>query len=164
MQYADYAVWQRQWLTGAVLERELAYWRQHLAGAPPALELPTDRPRPPRQSFRGGTRQRRLSAALVAAVEALGRRLGATSFMTLLAGFGTLLARYSGQDEIVLGSPISNRGRIELEPVIGLFVNTLARRPVLRRRGRAGARGGAGRLCAPGRAVRDGGRGAAAAA
>ncbi len=134
VQYGDFALWQRQWLSGETLETQIDWWKEALAGAPTVLELPTDRPRPPVQSFRGGTRAVTLPAALAAALRALGRRRGATLFMTLLAGFDVLLYRYTGQDDLLVGSPIANRPRAELEPLIGLFVNTL----VLR--GRLGAR------------------------
>jgi amino acid adenylation domain-containing protein len=128
IQYADYAVWQRQWLQGDVLAAQLAYWRARLAGAPASLELPTDRPRPAAQTIRGGHRTRTLPPALRAALEALGRQAGATLFMTLLAAFQTLLARYTGQEEIVVGSPIAGRTRVETEGLIGFFVNTLVLR------------------------------------
>ena len=128
IQYADFAHWQRQWLTGEVLETQLDYWRQQLAGAPPVLELPTDRPRPPVQTFRGGRETIALNADLTQKLKALSQQSGATLFMTLLAAFAILLARYSGQEDIVLGSAIANRNRVELEPLIGFFVNTLALR------------------------------------
>ncbi len=128
VQYADFAVWQRTWLAGAELERQLAYWRGRLAGAPGALEIATDRPRPPVQTFRGAFRSRRLAQATTAPLEALGRREGATRFMILLAAFATLLSRHSGQESAVVGAPIANRGRPEVEDLIGLFVNTLALR------------------------------------
>src|SRR6185369_5849685 len=123
MQYADFAVWQRSWLQGEVLEREIAYWKQHLAGLPPLLELPTDRPRPAVQSFRGATRPVRLAAGLTGQLEALARREGATLFMVLLAGFQALLARTSGQDDLAVGSPIAGRNRVEIEGLIGFFIN-----------------------------------------
>ncbi|HVR95834.1 MAG TPA: amino acid adenylation domain-containing protein, partial [Thermoanaerobaculia bacterium] len=128
VQYADFAAWQRSWLQGEVLEREIAFWRRQLADLPPLLELPTDRPRPAVQSFRGSTRPVRLPAALARRVEALARREGATLFMALLAGFQALLARYSGQDDLAVGSPISGRNRVEIEGLIGFFVNTLVMR------------------------------------
>ncbi len=128
LQYADYAVWQRRWLSGAVLEAELGYWRQALAGLPPLLELPTDRPRPAVARFRGGLRRVRLDAELSAAVEGLARRAGATPFMVLLAGFGALLDRCAGQGEVAVGTPIAGRTHVELEGLIGFFVNTLVLR------------------------------------
>ncbi|MFT3774599.1 MAG: amino acid adenylation domain-containing protein [Minicystis sp.] len=128
IQYTDFAAWERRWLAGPVLEAQLAYWKQQLAGAPPALELPTDRPRPPVQTFRGATHDVALSRELSAKLEALSRREGATTFMTLLAAFQTLLHRYTGQEDIVVGSPIANRTRGEVEGLIGFFVNTLALR------------------------------------
>jgi amino acid adenylation domain-containing protein len=128
VQYGDYAVWQRDWLKGEVLERQLGYWRGQLAGAPPALDLPTDRPRPRVPSHRGAVETLQLPPRLFEALTSLSRREGATPFMTLLAGLQTLLARYSGQDDITIGSPIANRTRSELEHLIGFFVNSLALR------------------------------------
>ncbi|MFL6233221.1 MAG: amino acid adenylation domain-containing protein, partial [Thermoanaerobaculia bacterium] len=127
VQYADFAVWQRDWLRGEALERQIAYWRERLAGAPP-LDLPTDRPRPPAQSFRGATRMRRIDPETTRALEALARRHDATLFMLLLAALQTLLGRHAGQEDVVLGSPIANRTRAEIEPLIGFFVNSLALR------------------------------------
>jgi amino acid adenylation domain-containing protein len=127
VQYADFAVWQRDWLRGEALERQLAYWRERLAGVPP-LDLPTDRPRPPAQSFRGATRTHRIGAETARALEALARRHDATLFMLLLAALQTLLGRHAGQEDVVLGSPIANRTRAEIEPLIGFFVNSLALR------------------------------------
>ena len=129
VQYADFAVWQRGWLQGEVLERQLAYWRERLAGAPPLLELPTDRPRPAVQTYRGG----RAAAAscplgVSADLAALLRRSDATLFMALLAAFDVLLCRLTGQDDLSVGLPIANRNRLEIEPVIGFFVNTLVLR------------------------------------
>jgi amino acid adenylation domain-containing protein len=126
VQYADFAIWQRRWLSGEVLERQLAYWREQLADAP-ALALPTDRPRPAR-GFRGAVEPFVLGAARTAGLAALSRRQGATLFMTLLALFETLLGRYTGQEDVVLGSPIANRNRAETEGLIGFFVNSLVMR------------------------------------
>jgi amino acid adenylation domain-containing protein len=128
IQYADFAVWQRQWLTNQVLERQLSYWKQQLTGAPPLLELPTDRPRPAIQTFRGGTEQLQLDSQLTQQLKKLSQKSGSTLFMTLLAGFVVLLSRYSRQTDLVVGSPIANRNRQEIEPLIGFFVNTLALR------------------------------------
>ena len=128
VQYADYAAWQRQWLSGELLERQLDWWKAHLAGAPAALELPTDRPRPPVMSHRGGRRSIVLSAELRRALHALARREGVTLFMVLLASFDVLLSRWSGQRDVVVGTPITGRTRPELEGLIGFFVNTLALR------------------------------------
>jgi amino acid adenylation domain-containing protein len=128
LQYADFAVWQRSWLRGETLEQEIAFWRQQLAGLPPVLELPTDRPRPAVQSYRGAARPVRLPAALTRGLEALARREGVTLFMVLLAAFQTLLARLSGQDDLAVGSPVAGRNRIETEGLIGFFVNTLVLR------------------------------------
>jgi amino acid adenylation domain-containing protein/non-ribosomal peptide synthase protein (TIGR01720 family) len=128
IQYADYAAWQRTWLSGALLDRELAWWKAHLAGAPLALDLPTDRPRPPVMSHRGGSRTFTLPPALHRALDALARREGATLFMVLLAAFDVLLARHAGQRDVVVGTPIAGRTRAETERLVGFFVNTLALR------------------------------------
>lgn len=128
LQYADFALWQRQWMQGEVLEAELNYWKQQLAGAPPVLNLPTDRPRPPVQTFRGAHYPVALSKALTEALKRLGRECEVTLFMTLLAAFATLLHRYAGQDDIVIGTPIAGRTRVELEGLIGYFANTLVLR------------------------------------
>ncbi|HYG63544.1 MAG TPA: condensation domain-containing protein, partial [Thermoanaerobaculia bacterium] len=128
VQYADFAVWQRRWLTGEVLERQIGHWRHALAGVPPRLELTTDRPRPVVQSYRGATLPVLLPHPLAAAIAALGRQLGATPFMMLLAAFQTLLSRLTGQEDVVVGSPIAGRNRREIEGLIGFFVNTLVLR------------------------------------
>ncbi|MBZ4414933.1 non-ribosomal peptide synthetase [Myxococcus sp. RHSTA-1-4] len=128
VQYADYTLWQRAWLKDEVLEEQLAWWKAHLAGASPALELPLDRPRPPVQSFIGTSLTVPLSPSLSSAVKELGRREGVTPFMLLLAGYQALLSRYSGQRDVVVGTPISGRNRREVEGLIGFFVNTLALR------------------------------------
>jgi myxalamid-type nonribosomal peptide synthetase MxaA len=131
IQYADFALWQRQTLTGETLERQLAFWRGQLAGAPPLLELPADRPRPSVQSFRGATLPVAIPRTEVEPVKALCQAEGATLFMALLATFQLALHRYSGQPEIVVGTPVANRGRVELEGLIGFFANTLALRTSL---------------------------------
>jgi amino acid adenylation domain-containing protein len=128
LQYADYAVWQRKRLQGKLLERQLAYWREQLAGAAPVLELVTDRPRPPVKTTQGATYSWSLPLPLAEALVSLSQRQGATLFMTLLAAFQVLLARYSGQDDIVVGSPVAGRTRPDIEGLIGFFVNTLALR------------------------------------
>ena len=128
IQYADYAVWQREWLEEEVLQRQKAYWKQQLAGSPPVLNLPTDRPRPPVQTFQGATEGFALSSALSESLKALSQQTKATAFMILLAAFNTLLYRYSGQEDILVGTPIAGRNRVELEGLIGLFVNTLVLR------------------------------------
>jgi amino acid adenylation domain-containing protein len=128
LQYADYAVWQRDRLEGAELERQLGYWRQRLAGAPALLNLPTDRPRPATQSLRGGTWGLTVDRGLLERLKAVGQGSGATLFMVLLAAFALLLQRYARQDEVMIGSPIAGRLRSELEKLIGLFTNTLALR------------------------------------
>ncbi len=131
VQYADYAVWQRQWLSGAALADQLAYWRERLAGAPTALELPADRPRGPVQSVRGALLPVALPVGLGENLEALARRAGATPFMVLLAAFDALLLRWSGQQDLLVGSPIAHRTRLETEGLIGFFVNTLVLRAEL---------------------------------
>ena len=128
VQYADFAAWQRGWMQGEVLERELQYWRGQLGGELPVLELPTDRPRPAVQTFRGARHSFTLPQELAGRLEGLSRREGVTLFMTLLAAWQALLSRYSGQDDVVVGSPIANRNRAETEGLIGFFVNTLALR------------------------------------
>jgi len=125
LQYADYALWQREWLKDEVLEEELGYWRQQLQGNPPVLELPADHPRPAMQTFRGGIRSRVLPAELSESLMQLGTRHGATLFMVALAAFKALLHRYTQQDDIIIGSPITGRNQMETEQLIGFFVNTL---------------------------------------
>jgi hypothetical protein len=112
IQYADYAVWQRQWLRGEVLQAQLGYWKTALQGAPALLELPTDRPRPAVQGFTGGTVPVALGSELSAGLRQFSRRHGCTLFMTLLAGWSALLSRLSGQDDVVIGVPIANRQRV----------------------------------------------------
>jgi len=128
IQYADYAHWQRQWLTGDLLETQLDYWKQQLAGAPALLEFPTDYPRPPIQRFQGKMASLQLSPELTAQLKTLSQQAGTTLFMTLLAAFATLLSRYSGQSDIIIGSPIANRTHHQTESLIGLFLNTLVLR------------------------------------
>ncbi len=128
VQYADYAVWQREWLEGANLEAQLAYWREQLSGLPPVLDLPTDYPRPPVQTYRGAKVRGELSRELTAGLQALSRRERVTLFMTLLAAFQALLSRYTGQEDIAVGTPIAGRGRLNTEGLIGFFVNTLVLR------------------------------------
>ncbi|MFB1485396.1 condensation domain-containing protein, partial [Corallococcus sp. RDP092CA] len=128
MQYADYAAWQRDWLQGEVLEKQLGYWREQLRGAPPALELPTDKPRPAMRAYRGAQRSVVFSRELTEALKALGRKEGASLFMVLLAAWQTVLSRYSGQDDVSVGTPMAGRTRAELEELIGVFVNTLVLR------------------------------------
>ncbi len=127
IQYADFAVWQRQWLSGPVWERQASYWRAQLADATP-MDIPTDRPRPAIQTFCAARERIVLPARLSDAIDKLGRQLDATTFMTLLAAFNVMLRRYSGQGDIVVGSPIANRNRIEIEHLIGFFVNSLVMR------------------------------------
>jgi amino acid adenylation domain-containing protein len=127
LQYADFAEWQREWLQGEVLETQLAYWRQQLRGIS-VLNLPVDRAAPARQNYRGKTQYLAIPKKLQDSLVALSQRAGATLFMTLLAAFQTLLYRYTGQADIVVGSPIANRNRSEIESLIGFFVNTLVLR------------------------------------
>ncbi|HEX9936446.1 MAG TPA: amino acid adenylation domain-containing protein [Longimicrobium sp.] len=128
VQYADYAAWQRRWVEGDVLQAQAEYWTRTLAGAPELLELPADHPRPARQDFAGASLKVELDEGLTAALKTLGQRHGATLYMTLLAGWAAVLARLSGQDQVVVGTPSANRGRSEIEGLIGFFVNTLALR------------------------------------
>jgi amino acid adenylation domain-containing protein len=127
VQYADFAAWQRQWLRGAALERQVDYWKQQLAGLP-VLALPTDRPRPAESSHRGGVERIRMPRRLVDAARALCRREGASLFMTLLAAFEIVLHHASGQEELVVGTDLANRNLAETEGLIGFFVNQLVLR------------------------------------
>ena len=126
--YIDYTRWQRKRMAGPTGQEQLAYWKTQLSADLPPLDLPTDRPRPAVQSFRGGHCYRTLPPELVQALQALSRQEDATLFMTLLAAFNVLLWRYSGQDDLLVGSPIANRTQVETEPLIGCFVNTLVLR------------------------------------
>nr|WP_277951940.1 non-ribosomal peptide synthase/polyketide synthase [Pseudomonas sp. TH06] len=128
LQYTDYAVWQRRWLSGEVLQRQSEYWQQTLAGAPALLMLPTDRPRPAEQDFAGSTVDVLLDERLSAGLKALSQRHGVTLYMTLISAWAMLLSRLSGQSEVVIGSPVANRSRVEIEGLIGMFVNTLTLR------------------------------------
>lgn len=131
IQYGDFSVWQKEWWRGDTLEKHLAYWRQQLKGAPPVLELPANHPRPASQTFRGRSEWLILPAALSEKINALSQQGGFTPFMILLAVFQTLLHRYTGQEDIVIGSPVAGRTRASLEKVIGLFVNMLVLRTKL---------------------------------
>ncbi|MGZ0146890.1 non-ribosomal peptide synthetase [Kribbella sp. WER1] len=128
VQYADFSVWQRGWLEGEVLESQLAYWRDCLVGMPPALELPVDRPRPAMLRYEGGSVPVRVPQGVYERLVGVGREENSTLFMTMLAAFQLLLSRYSGREDVVVGSPIANRTRPELEKLIGFFVNTLVLR------------------------------------
>ena len=128
IQYADFAVWQRQWLQGEILENQLNYWQKQLADAPPLLELPTDQPRPSIPTFQGHTLNFQIDPDLTDKLKTLSQRSGVTLFMTLLATFTTLLFRYSHQEDILIGTPVANRNRQEIEPLMGFFVNTLVMR------------------------------------
>ncbi len=124
VQYADFASWQRKWLQGDVVEQKINYWKQQLAGVP-VLQLPTDYPRPAVQSSRGDTERLKLPRELADGLKRLSRQESATLFMTLLAAFQVLLHRYTGQEDICVGTPVSGRSRKEIEGLIGFFVNTL---------------------------------------
>ncbi|HSE16100.1 MAG TPA: amino acid adenylation domain-containing protein [Pyrinomonadaceae bacterium] len=126
VQYVDFAVWHREWLQGEVLDKSVSYWKEQLAGAPSLLELPTDRPRPPRQGFSGARQPVVIPQELTDSLRVLGEQQNATLFMALLAAFQVLLFRHAGQQDIVVGIPIAGRNKPELENVIGLFVNMLA--------------------------------------
>ncbi|MCP4047630.1 MAG: AMP-binding protein, partial [Gammaproteobacteria bacterium] len=128
IQYSDYAAWQRDWLTGQVLQQQTDYWRTQLAGIPELLELPTDTPRPPQQSFSGAHHVRRLSLQLSRATVNVSREHGVSLFMTLLTTLSLLLSRYARQNDICVGSPIANRTHSQTEALIGFFVNTLVLR------------------------------------
>jgi amino acid adenylation domain-containing protein len=125
IQYADFAVWQRGWLTGEVLERQVAYWREQLATATSTLDLPTDRPRPPVPTYRGARAQAVLGPGVTRGLGELARRREASLYMVLLAGFQAFLGRLTGQEDLTVGSPIANRTHLEIEGLIGFFVNTL---------------------------------------
>ena len=128
LQYADYAIWQRQWAESRALEKQLTWWKEQLAGVPPILELPTDRPRPPIQDFRGALVPFQIDRETTAALRTLAAQEHVTPTMVLLAGFQALLHRYTGQEEFLVGMPHANRERSELAGVVGFFVNTLAMR------------------------------------
>src|SRR5208283_287753 len=128
IQYADYAVWQRNWLRGEVLETQLAYWQKQLDGAPPVLLLPTDRPRPDKPTFRGAIHHFLLPMGLADAIRTLSRQKGGTAFMTMLGAFETLMLHYTRQPDIVLGTDLANRTTLQAEALIGFFVNLLALR------------------------------------
>ncbi|MEM8722529.1 MAG: amino acid adenylation domain-containing protein [Cyanobacteria bacterium P01_G01_bin.39] len=128
IQYPDFAAWQRQWLQGEVLENQLSYWRKQLSSNLPVLQLPTDRPRPKVQTFRGARYEFSLDSTLTKALKVLSQQEEVTLFMTLLAAFKTLLYRYTFEEDILVGSPIANRNRTETEQLIGFFINTLVLR------------------------------------
>ena len=128
LQYADFAAWQRSYLQGEALEKQLEYWKQQLAGAPPSLDLPADHARPRLESFQGARHAKLVPRAVVDGIKALSRGEGVTLFMSLLAAFNVLLSRYSGQSDVVVGTPVASRNRAETEKLIGFFVNTLVLR------------------------------------
>ncbi|MBP6749572.1 MAG: amino acid adenylation domain-containing protein, partial [Xanthomonadaceae bacterium] len=128
IQYVDYAAWQRQWLSGERHDAQVAFWRKALTGAPPLLEMPTDRPRPAQQDFTGASVAIRVEPELTAQLKTLARKHGATLYMTLLGSWALTLGRLANQDDVVVGSPVAGRQRVEIEALIGFFVNTLALR------------------------------------
>jgi amino acid adenylation domain-containing protein len=128
LQYADFASWQREWITGGVLEEQLAYWKEQLSGDLPMLEAPTDHPRPLRMTYRGADGFFDLTQDLIERLNELGHREGSTLFMTLMAALLTLLHRYTGQEDIILGTAIAGRNHAEIEKLIGFFINTLVLR------------------------------------
>jgi amino acid adenylation domain-containing protein/thioester reductase-like protein len=131
IQYADYAIWQKEKFTSEIREKQLNYWKQQLADIPPLLELPTDKPRPPIQSFRGGIWEFSINSNLSQKIRTLTQQSDATLFMTMLAAFVILLYRCSGQDDILIGSPMAGRNRQEIQSLIGYFVNTVVLRTKL---------------------------------
>jgi amino acid adenylation domain-containing protein len=126
IQYADFAAWQREWLQGDALEAQLAYWKKRLGDSPPRLSLPADSARPPKQDYRGAKCFELFPATLTSALKDLSRQENVTLFMTLMAGLQALLHRYAGQDRVIVGTPVANRNRGEVEGLIGFFANTLA--------------------------------------
>lgn len=132
IQYGDFAEWQREWLAGGERDRLLDYWRRHLAAPRTSIELPTDRPRPPAQTFGGASVRFAVAPALTTVLGQLARQEGATLFMVLLAAYKALLFRYTAEEDVIVGAPIANRTRVELEPLIGCFVNTLVLRTRVR--------------------------------
>lgn len=128
LQYADYAVWQRKWIAGDILQQQGQYWKTTLAGPPEVLELPTDHVRPAHQDYRGSFVEFGLDQTLTEGLKALSKRHRMTLYMTLLTGWALLLARLSGQSDVVVGTPVAHRGQVEIEGLIGFFVNTLALR------------------------------------
>src|ERR1043165_4542536 len=133
LQYVDFAQWQRDWLQGEVLDAQIAYWKKQLDGTLPVLQLPTDRPRPANQNYRGTHETFLVPTPLYNALKTVGEKEGVTLFMLVLAAFNTLLHRYSGQDDIIVGSPIAGRNQVETEKIIGFFLNTLVLRTDLSR-------------------------------
>ena len=128
LQYVDYAVWQRNWIEGDILQQQAAFWQKNLAGAPALLELPTDYPRPLQRDYAGSFAPLALDEKLTAGLKNLSHRHGTTLYMTLMSAWAILLSRLSGQQDVVIGIPTANRGRLEIEGLIGFFVNTLALR------------------------------------
>jgi hypothetical protein len=126
IQYADYAVWQRKWMEGEVLQQQAEYWRKNLEGAPELLEVPADRVRPARQVYSGATLRVQLREDLMEGLKELSARQGTTLYMTLLAAWAVLLGRLSEEQDVVIGTPVANRGRVEIEGLVGFFVNMLA--------------------------------------
>ncbi|EGH74818.1 condensation domain-containing protein, partial [Pseudomonas syringae] len=126
LQYLDYAVWQRRWLSGDLLQEQTRYWQQTLADAPALLMLPTDRVRPAQQDYAGAALPIAFDEQLTLGLKALSKRHGTTLYMTVISAWAALLGRLAGQDDVVIGSPVANRTRSEIEGLVGLFVNTLA--------------------------------------
>ncbi|MCP4260583.1 MAG: non-ribosomal peptide synthetase, partial [Planctomycetes bacterium] len=131
IQYADYALWHRQWLQGEEIKKQLPYWLKTLSGQLPVLQMPTDYPRPAIQVYNGLMENDHISNELVSQLSVLGRSENATLFMVLLAAFNVLLHRYTGQDDLIVGSPIANRTNTQTEGMIGFFANTLVLRTKL---------------------------------
>src|SRR5206468_8507342 len=125
VQYADYAAWQRKWMEGEAIQQQAEYWRKNLAGVPELLELPTDRVRPAKQDYAGAVVEWALDEEVTAGLKELSRRHGTTLYMTVLAAWAVLLGRLSGQQDVVIGTPVANRGQLEIENLIGFFVNML---------------------------------------
>ena len=128
IQYADFAKWQKEWLQGDVLNRQLTYWQEELSGELPILQLPVDRPRPVKQTYSGATHHVIFPYKLLSQLKDISRQEGSTLFMTLMAAYQSFLARYTGQKDILVGSPIANRNHKGVEGLIGFFVNTLVYR------------------------------------
>jgi hypothetical protein len=144
VQYADYAVWQRRWMEGEGLREQEEYWKKTLEGAPELLELPEDRVRPAQQDYAGGAMGMVLNERLTAGLKELSRRAGTTLYMTLLAGWAVLLGRLSGQEDVVIGTPVANRGRVEIEKLIGFFCEHAGDASGFRGEGECGGGAGAG--------------------
>ena len=128
IQYADFACWQRKWMQGEMLEKQLSYWKDHLSDIPTVLELPSDRPRPVKRSLKGASHDVILTEKLVDRLRSISKNEGVTMFTLMMAAFKTLLYRYTNQGDICVGTFVANRNRVEIENLIGFFVNTLVLR------------------------------------